>query len=220
MKYSVLIIVCILFPIVVFSQNWVRIGRHVKAVQKEQCGNDRVYQSCITVLDKARRHYHVWEELNIDFNNDTIFILDYPRIGEEHCFSQIWNNRKYVVELDVVLVYKFKGERCELDIPRTLMDGIKKNVLNIEETGINSSLIDGYTEIDYKDLAEAWNIPAIRFGEKYGGHAMQEQSVYLTRIIFNKGKEHCDCIVFRDFMHISNEYIGRFRKILNELFSL
>lgn len=217
MKRLLLYICLVVFPYSLFSQNWKRVGKKVKHIQKELINSnslykdlataDFIYQVYIPLLDKARNMYNIWENLDINANNDTIFILDYPQIGEEYCDSYIWKISQTGIRLHIALAFKPKGDNWELDRKATLSRGTKKYIEEADGISEGDFIIKGYTNICYKELAEKWSIPAIRFGEEYGAHYVQEQSVYLTRIVFKNSKMQCDCISFRNFQCIRNEYM-------------
>ena len=54
-------------------------------------------------------------------------------------------------------------------------------------------------------LVSEWNIDEIRKEEKINKVSLPEETIFATRIIFNKGKYSIDCLTFNDFFNL-NDY--------------
>lgn len=54
-------------------------------------------------------------------------------------------------------------------------------------------------------LVSEWNIDEIRKEEKINKVSLPEETIFATRIIFNKGKYSIDCLTFNDFFNLKRD---------------
>ena len=51
-------------------------------------------------------------------------------------------------------------------------------------------------------LVSEWNISEIRKEEEINSNILPSELIYATKVVFNKGEYHIDCICFKDFFSI------------------
>lgn len=54
-------------------------------------------------------------------------------------------------------------------------------------------------------LVSEWSILEIRKEEEINSNILPNELVYATKVVFNKGEYHIDCICFKDFFNLERE---------------
>lgn len=154
-----------------YSQNWERISRKIKQEQLKMPVYNNLTKIFISNYHQCRKKINIWNDLKVNPQNDTIYIVECHSDGSDlHMISNIWNHYNII---------SYEKNLNENDIIRLT----------------NSVYYPKYI----KELASSWNISEIRKEEKLHSNFIPVNYIYLTRIIFENNKSQIDCICFKDF---------------------
>lgn len=174
-----------------YPQKWNRINAKIAHMQErvdhpKYIGDEKNKKLNIKIFKEVRKHWKILQKMNINTNNDTVFILDYHVIGNP-LLSVIWTCKQEKLFTDIDTDSFFDEDRGKLQ-----MDSLLKNGVELYR--------DDFTQQCIVVPVSKWDIDTIRWWERNGEEYVQETTIYLTRIIFREHKrELYDCIRFRNY---------------------
>lgn len=158
------------------AQNWNKISNKVEHCQKKLVeSSEREYILYNKKYNKVRKKYHVFQNLNVNVLNDTIFILEMHGESFEPLRSTIWTRTSS---------FSYECDQWDLD----KFQKSTKPLFTKQMMGLSSM----------------WDIKEIRKEEKLHSNWIPRRMVYLTMIVFCKRKDKIECIRFFDFDDMSD----------------
>lgn len=153
------------------AQNWNKISNKIESCQRRLTDfSEKEYISYTKKYNKVRKKYHVFQDLDVNTLNDTIFILEMHGESFESLTSTLWTRKD-------LLSYK-----C-----------VQWDIHDFEKSK------KPFFIKQMRELSSQWNIEEIRKEEKLHSNFIPRSMVYLTRVIFSKKKSKIECIRFFDF---------------------